>query len=355
MLSVVICTFNRASLLDKVLDSLCRQTLPLHDFEVIIINDGSTDNTDAVAASYASRLPLSYSYQRNAGLASAKNHGLFASRGDIVLFLDDDDIAAASLLEEHVKTHTAFPAEQYAVLGYTGLGDGMSTDPLMHFVTEVGCFLFSYPSLRHGDILDYTYFWGGRSSCKRSLLLEFGVFNPVFRFGCEDIELGYRLSREGLRVVYNKNAVSYTVRKIDFDAFCNRLERQGASNYVFSQLHPEWEVQQLTGIADSEQTWPMIGRYYEAIKQSARNLDLMANLKLASNLGLDEDTRALLHRAYWAAFKACLMKGAVEKKLAFEQSCSPGAEALGQSQSDDATCPTSGNWIPNPSLQREER
>ena len=355
MLSVVICTFNRASLLDKVLGSLCTQTLPLHDFEVIIINDGSTDNTDAVAASYASRLPLRYSYQRNAGLASAKNHGLFASRGDIVLFLDDDDIAAANLLEEHVKTHMAFPAEQYAVLGYTGLGDGMRTDPLMHFVTEIGCFLFSYPSLRHGDVLDYAYFWGGRSSCKRSLLLEFGVFNPVFRFGCEDIELGYRLSREGLRVVYNKNAISYTVRKIDFDAFCNRLERQGASNYVFSQLHPESEVQQLTGIVDSEQTWPMIEPHLEAIKQSARHLDLMANLKLARGLGLDEDTRALLHRAYWAAFKACLMKGAVEKKRAFQQSGSPSAAALGQLQPDHATCASAGNWIPDPSLQREER
>src|SRR3954463_5225145 len=117
-LSVVICTFNRAPLLDQVLDSLCRQTLPEYDFEVVIINDGSADDTEVVAASYASRLPLRYAYQRNAGLASAKNHGLFASRGDVVLFLDDDDIAKETLLEEHVKTHTEFPDDRYAVLGY---------------------------------------------------------------------------------------------------------------------------------------------------------------------------------------------------------------------------------------------
>ena len=121
----------------------------------------------------------------------------------------------------------------------------------MHFVTEVGCFLFSYPSLKHGDVLDYTYFWGGRSSCKRSLLLQFGIFNPVFRFGCEDIELGYRLSNQGLRVVYNKRDLTQTIRKIDFDGFCNRLERQGASNYVYSQLHPEPEIQQWTERKDS--------------------------------------------------------------------------------------------------------
>jgi glycosyltransferase involved in cell wall biosynthesis len=313
-LSVVICTFNRAPLLDKVLDSLCRQTLPVHDFEVVIINDGSADDTEIVVTSYASRLPLRYAYQHNAGLAGAKNHGLFASRGDVVLFLDDDDIAAETLLEEHVKTHTEFPADRYAVLGYTALSPDISGNPLMHFVTEVGSFLFSYPSLKHGDVLDYTYFWGGRSSCKRSLLLEFGVFNPVFRFGAEDIELGYRLSKLGLRVVYNKNAVTYTIRKIDFDSFCHRLERQGASNYVFSQIHPQSEIQQWTGMIDAERDWMMVNGHYEAIVKSARHLDSMANLKLALGLDLDHETRELLYRAYWAAFKACKVKGIMEKK-----------------------------------------
>jgi glycosyltransferase involved in cell wall biosynthesis len=304
-------------LLDKVLDSLGKQTLPMHDFEIVIIDDGSLDDTEAVAARHASRLPLRYIYQRNAGLASAKNHGLFASRGDIVLFLDDDDIAGEALLEEHVKTHTAFPAEWYTVLGHTALGPDMSDSPLMHFVTEVGCFLFSYPSLKHGDVLDYTYFWGGRSSCKRSLLLEFGVFNPVFRFGAEDIELGYRLSKHGLRVIYNRSAVSYTIRKIGFDSFCHRLERQGASNYVCSQLHPEPEIQQWADIADSEQKWMMIDGHYDAIIKSARHLDSIANLKLAAGLDLDEATRGLLYRAYWAAFTACKVKGAMEKKRTY--------------------------------------
>ncbi|SHL97233.1 Glycosyl transferase family 2 [Nitrosospira sp. Nsp11] len=333
MLSVVICTYNRATLLDKVLDSLCKQTLPAHDFEVLIINDGSVDDTQVVAAFYAAKLPLRYAYQRNAGLASAKNHGLFACRGDVVLFLDDDDIATETLLEEHVKTHAEFPAEHFAVLGYTALSPDISGDPLMHFVTEIGCFLFSYPSLRHGDALDYTYFWGGRSSCKRSLLLEFGVFNPVFRFGAEDIELGYRLSRLGLQVIYNKNAVSYTIRKIDFDAFCHRLERQGASSYVCSQIHAAPEIQQWAGTADSEQSWATIGGHFEAIIKSARCLDSMANLKLATGLGLDEETRNLLYRGYWAAFKACKIKGIQGKKESLNK---PMEALVGQEKTVDA-------------------
>ncbi|MEP6878090.1 MAG: glycosyltransferase family A protein [Nitrosospira sp.] len=314
ILSAVICTYNRASLLAKVLDSLCQQTLPAHNFEVVIINDGSVDDTEAVVAAYASRLSLRYIYQRNAGLASAKNHGLFASCGEVVLFLDDDDIAKETLLEEHVKTHKEFPARHYAVLGYTALSPDISENSLMHFVTEIGHFLFSYSSLKHGDVLDYTYFWGGRSSCKRSLLLEFGTFNPIFRFGCEDIELGYRLSKQGLRVIFNKNAISFMIRKIDFDAFCHRLERQGASNYIFSQIHPESEVQQWTEIIDSEQNWAIIGRHYEAIIRSARSLDSMVNLKLAGGFDLDHENRSLLYQAYWAAFKACKAKGVMKKR-----------------------------------------
>lgn len=309
MLSVVICTYNRAPLLIKVLESLCKQTLTADHFEVVIINDGSNDDTAAVVASYAKKLPLRYLYQRNAGLASAKNHGLFASRGDLVFFLDDDDVAAETLLEEHVKTHREFSAEHYAVLGYTPLSQDINQAPLMHFVTEVGCFLFSYPSLKHGDILDYSYFWGGRSSCKRSFLLEHGVFNPVFRFGCEDIELGYRLSKHGLRVIYNKNAVSVMVRKMDFDTFCYRLERQGASNYILSQIHPQLEIQQWTETIDSEENWAMIDGHYDVILGSARHLDSIANLKIASGFELDDETRALTYRAYWAAFKACKLKG----------------------------------------------
>jgi glycosyltransferase involved in cell wall biosynthesis len=313
-LSVVICTYNRAPLLARLLDSLCRQTLPAHYFEVVVINDGSVDDTETVVAAYASRLPLQYGYQGNGGPASARNRGLFLCRGDILLFLDDDNIPAETLLEEHLKTHRQFPARHYAVLGYMPLSPEISENPLMHYVTEIGQFLLSYPSLKHGDILDYRYFWGGSSSCKRSLLLEFGIFNPAFRFGCEDVELGYRLSRRGLRIVFNGNAISYVSMKMDFDAFCHRSERQGASSYIFSRLHPEPEIQHYTEMMDSEQNRAMIDGHHEAIIKSARSLDIMANLKLAAGFDLTDEDRYLLYRAYYAAFKACKVKGIMNEK-----------------------------------------
>src|ERR1022692_5150453 len=170
--SVLVCTYNRAALLQNTLESLCRQTLNAGEFEVIVVDDGSEDETRDMATAFEPRLNLLYAYQRNSGLASARNHALFLSRGEIVILLDDDDVADRELLAEHLGTHKAHPQDHIAVLGYTDLTPEIATDPLMHFVTEDGAFLFSYADIRHGQFLGFPYFWGGRSSCKRRFLLQ---------------------------------------------------------------------------------------------------------------------------------------------------------------------------------------
>jgi glycosyltransferase involved in cell wall biosynthesis len=311
-LAAVVCTHNRATLLGRTLESLAAQTLDRTAYEVIVIDDGSTDDSREVAEAFAPRLPLTYAYQRPAGLASAKNHGLFRTLSPLVLFLDDDDVADRELLEWHVRAHERFPELHYAVLGYTGLAPELIDDPLMQFVTRTGRFLFSYPDITHGDVLDYTYFWGGRSSCKRAFLLQHGVFNPVFRFGCEDIELGFRLSRHGLRVVYEERAVSTMVRGFTLDEFCDRLVRQGRSNAVFSRLHDSPEVQRWTEVAGAVEMWARIATGYPAISESARRLDAMARRKRQMGFNLDTVDVEWLHVAYWDACRASKIKGIAE-------------------------------------------
>ncbi len=318
-LSVIICTYNRAELLEMALEGLERQTLGKDKFEVILIDDGSADNTRAVAQSFACRLPLKYFYQKNAGLAAARNHGIYVSKGKILFFADDDDIMSPTLLEEHLKTHRRYPQHNFAVLNYTGWAPGLHVTPLMHFVTEVGCFLFSYPHIKHGDILDYTYFWGGRSSCKRDFLIEHGVFNPVFRFGCEDIELGYRLSKAGLRVVFNKNAVSYMARPVNFEDFCNRLIKQGRSQYVFSTLHNDPAVHRWAELPMAGK-WPELEGSFAGMKKAATELDMFVNGELKKGVEIDATIREHLHKAYWWIFKACKIKGIIQAKEDLEGS-----------------------------------
>ncbi len=325
-LSVIICTYNRAELFGGALEGLLAQTLGRDKFEVIVIDDGSSDGTVEVAASFSVRLPIRYFRQKNAGLASARNHGIYASRGRILFFCDDDDVAAPTLLEEHLGTHGQYQQPDFAVLNYTGWSPALSVTPLMNFITEVGCFLFSYPHIKHGDILDYSFFWGGRVSCKRDFLIEHGVFNPEFRFGCEDIELGYRLSKAGLKVVFNKNAVSFMSRPVTFDDFCKRLVKQGRSQYIFSAMHADPAVQRWTEVREAEK-WSEIEAGFDAMKKSTMDLDTAVNIKLKQNLGVDSRVWQQLHAAYWWVFRACKMKGIAESRQEREDVSLQAAEA----------------------------
>lgn len=152
-ISVLISTFNRAPLLDNVLQSFCMQTLPAEQFELVIVDDGSSDDTEEVVCRYVEKLSIRYVYQENTGLAAGKNHAVQLSSAPIILFMDDDDIADKLLLEEHLSTHAENPAENIAVLGFTDLQEDIASSPLMHFVTQVGYYLFCYPKLRHGSVL----------------------------------------------------------------------------------------------------------------------------------------------------------------------------------------------------------
>src|SRR5438874_2534173 len=288
-ISVIIPTFNRSAMLADTLESFAAQSLPKNRYEVIVVDDGSKDTTREVCRDFASRIELKYLHVDNSGTSAAKNTCVLASRGKILLFFDDDDIADHRLLEEHLKAHKHHQAENIAILGYTTWAPTLSVTPLMRYVTDIGGFLFAYGGLKDGQMLDFTYLWAGRCSCKRSFLAKHGVFNRQFRApGIEDIELGYRLSRFGLRVVFHRAAVSYMTRAVTFDEFCERCERQGEALFLFSQLHDDPIVQQYCQLADplienravgvdAEARWPAVAALFrEKVDQLGRVERLLA-------------------------------------------------------------------------------
>lgn len=242
-ISVVIPTFNRAALLAASLASLARQTISGGRYEVIVVDDGSNDATSQVCDQFSGRMPLKYLRIDHRGISAAKNAGLGVATGPIVLFFDDDDVADEQLLSEHVRTHQEHPEENVAALGYTTWDPALEVTPLMEWLTEFGGFLFSYRGLTDGQVLPFSYFWGGRSSCKRSLLLRSGGFNEQFLSIAEDIELGYRLNKYGLSVVFNRGALSYMARSVNYDEFWRRSERVGQALHLFSRLHCDPVVQ----------------------------------------------------------------------------------------------------------------
>ena len=98
-ISVIIPTFNRVRLVVQAIDSVLKQSF--HDFEIVVIDDGSSDDTGAVIQQYTDPR-VRYIYQENTGLAGARNAGIRAARGQYVAFLDADDLFLPHNLDSHI-------------------------------------------------------------------------------------------------------------------------------------------------------------------------------------------------------------------------------------------------------------
>jgi GT2 family glycosyltransferase len=314
LISVIIPTFNREVLLKSSLDSLAAQTLEKRLYEVIVIDDGSTDATREVCAAFSARMRMKYFRIDNSGIAAAKNLGIFASSGPVLLFFDDDDFADRNLLQEHIEFHHKYADDNIAALGYTTWFPSLQVTDVMHYVTEVAHFLFAYGPLADGQVLDYTYFWGGRSSCKRSLLVHHGVFNQQFLFGSEDIELGYRLTRFGFKVIFHRKAVQYMNRPITYDEFCRRCEKQGLSQHMFSQLHSAEEIQRYCQIKDAVTNWNNVRQTLESKINRVHEIELL--LASGPQTNRSQILISELWQLYHWTFNAFKYKGVAEQRLA---------------------------------------
>jgi GT2 family glycosyltransferase len=309
VISVVVPTRNRAGLLRAALKSLIGQTLPRDDFEVIVVDDGSVDDTAQVCSRLDAELRLKYFRLPRAGISAAKNLGIFASSGAVTLFFDDDDLADADLLTEHVRAHQRHPEENLAVLGYTTWAPGLPITDIMHYLTEVGQNLFTYRSFRDGEIFGFTKFWGGRTSCKRTFLVRCGVFNQIMP-GFEDIELGYRLARHGLRVLFHRRAVSYMNRQVTYDDFCRRSEMQGHCRVLFTRLHSQPGLVEALGMADAEDRWQRMEPRLD--EQVRRVHELEATIEGADD-GSRSGLREELFTLYRTTITAFYLKGTIDE------------------------------------------
>lgn len=308
-ISAILTTHNRAHLLPRVLEGLAAQSLARNRFEVVAIDDGSSDNTQAVLAAYRDRLPLRMVRQAPSGLAAAKNLGVFMSRAPIILFMDDDDVADTDLLVSHLAMHLRHREQTVAVLGYTDLDPAIAHLPLMRHVTEAGSQLFSHGWMKPHQRLSFREFWGGRSSCKRSLLIEHGVFNPAFQFGCEDIELGWRLDPHGLQVIYEPAARTTMIRAFTFDDFCRRSIRQGRSQWLFAALHDVPTIRNYCEVDRALTIWPAARGDFAAILRRAKGLDCMMFRRGPLAPPLSAASQTELDDAYAQAFFLCRAKG----------------------------------------------
>jgi hypothetical protein len=336
LISVVIPTYQRADLLERCLESLTAQTLARTQFEVVVVDDGSSDDTQAVCARLAEQLPLHSLRISNSGISAAKNLGLFASQAPLVLFFDDDDLAEPGLLEAHVEAHRTHPEESVAVLGYTTWAPELEITPVMRYVTEIGRLLFSYGDIEDGDLLDHTYFWGGRSSAKRAFLAQHGIFDQEFPAIIEDIELGFRLAEHGLSVLHTRSAKSLMVRPVTYDEFAERCVKRGRALWLFNSRHADPAVERYCRVKEGLATWRECEASLDERMARVRELER----RHADAGGLDERSTSELNDLYRWTFDALQARGIAEAaaEAASASASHPRASAPGLERTP-AVCP----------------
>lgn len=236
--SVVIPTFRRCDRLLSVLEALAKQQDP-PPFEVVVVDDGSGDETPRRLSGFRPPYPFRCFTQDNAGPAAARNHGIREAAGRIVLFLGDDTVPEPALLSVHAAAHAEGRAFPVAVLGYTTWPSGTRVSPFLHHINEYGL-QFGYRLITDPDNVPFNFFYTSNVSLSRELLLSAGLFDTSFPHAAwEDIELAYRLMRRGMRMLYRPAAVARHHHAITFASFRRRQEKAGEAAAIFYAKHPE--------------------------------------------------------------------------------------------------------------------
>jgi len=214
LLSVVIPCHNQADSLKETLSSLDKQSIPYDQYEVILIDDGSTDQTKGNADGFTSAYSFRYVYQEKSGASSARNRGAEEADAELVLFLDADMICDPGLLSTHLQAHQG---TNRAIVEGSRKPWRKETSSLYYQVIDVDTNFL--PHLQReknfGDMLSCNM----SLSCK--LFREIGGFDPgLSRW--EDIDFAFRAVALGAQLKFIPEAIAYHNHPMTFPEYCQK-------------------------------------------------------------------------------------------------------------------------------------
>ena len=232
--TVVVPVYNGASVLPRCLDALATQTWPSSDYEIIVVDDGSTDGAAGVVEAWCADHPgvhIACIRQQNAGPAAARNRGAAAAHAPVVLFTDADCAPEADWLEQMAA---AFEDEKVAGAKGAYLSDQTGLVP--RFVQAE--YEDRYDRMRGRNRIDFidTYSAGYR----RDVFLENDGFDPVFpTASVEDQEFSFRLAEKGYRLVFAPDAQVWHLHDETVREYARRKYYIGYRKALVTRRYPQ--------------------------------------------------------------------------------------------------------------------
>jgi GT2 family glycosyltransferase len=312
--SVIIGTFNRCDALEQTLAALAQQDVPHAEYEVLVIDDGSSDGTPELLsrmrppyALRSVRLPV------NRGISAARNAGMRVAEGRYLILLSDDLLVSENFVSAHARTLERFP-DTWVVGGFSQLED-LGVTPFGRYLDGLEQ---RFRIARTGSEIAPNLFemhapTARNMSLPRSDIDRVGLFDERFLVTCEDQDLALRASELGIRFLYNADIrCVHNDRAADLQGYC-RFQERGAIDTVrlcrkYPAIHGGAPIAAINGPLRREDGPRLIARKVlkSLLSQRPETAALEAAIAVAERAGLDD--RALF-RAYRAMIGLYTFRG----------------------------------------------
>jgi glycosyltransferase involved in cell wall biosynthesis len=235
-LSIIIPTKNRLETLKEVIESIKKQK-DAPSFELIIIDDGSEDQTSNFLKNLKLDFPFYFELIKPSGPAKARNIGIDKANGKVVLFFGDDTILHERCLYYHFlrQKENDFSC---AIIGRIFWHSSIKVTYFMDYINEWGL-QFGFQLIEDPENVPFNFFYTSNISIPKKFLKK-EKFDETFPYAAwEDIELSYRLNKAGLRLKYRNDAIVYHKHPTNIKKFLERQYKSGISASIFYKKHPE--------------------------------------------------------------------------------------------------------------------
>ena len=242
MLSVVICTYNREKFLPGALNSLKNQKTDKNQYEIIIVNNNSTDNTEKICKQFQKEnqeLSILYSVEKNQGLSFARNKGIEVAKGEIISFIDDDAVARNDFVENLIKIFDKYP--EYGAIG----GKVIPIFPKNQEPVWMSKYIQGIVSkVDYGDktkTFNKKYPTGCNMAFRKDLFKKHGGFNTDLVYRGDDKYVFYKLKKNNVKILYAPNVfVNHNIDAYRIESkFIDKISKSvGASERLRLQTEP---------------------------------------------------------------------------------------------------------------------
>lgn len=234
-LTIVIPTIKRWEILTKTLDALAAQTV--QGFETIVVVDG---DDVSVPTAISQRDGVRVLTQPHGGPGAARNTGVAASQRELILLLGDDMIPTPELVATHLATHNDFADPRVAVLGHVDWHPDVAGSRLQRWMDWSGT-QFDYGLIDPATDAGFGRFFSCNVSLRRSLYNAADGFDPEFVYYYEDLDMGWRLEQQRMRLRYAPKAIAHHLHAYDWDALQRRFDGIVIGERMMAAKHPWFE------------------------------------------------------------------------------------------------------------------